>query len=1121
MIPTQIASAFPPVLRSRGGAYHREGRVRVRHASNADIQAIVRGTEHYVVSLEAMPGELLGTCSCPFAMEQGVCKHLWATLLQVDETGQLAPLVKLVGGRATFSTLDEDGNMQEIQELEEEDDMEDVEVRPPWSDPRAKRPAPRPLTSTAKQSWKTLLDLARHQMAPRGEVRAGRAPNWPADRRLIYIVDVPATFHSAGLAIELAVEKQARDGGWGAPVAFRLGADVWAVAPDPVDRQIAQMLLGSVQSAWHQDGARTSGFALRGAAIGTTLRLICETGRCRVRLVAGERPTDVLRWDDGPPWKIRLRIAPVAGGQQSLTAVLERAGEEMSLAEPDLLHAEGVVLAHGVVSRLEHEGAFGLLAMFRSHPSVPVPGTDLPALIESLYALPRLPALDLPAGTSVSEKREPPLPCVSILPDANQWRGSRRPLKLQFLYGTTHVSGEQDSATVFDRASLTVRHRDRPFENAARAQLVALGAKEEWTYGDMTRGLVIGDAKVGALVVELLRQGWQVDAKGVPYRSAGMPRAEVRSGIDWFELDAGVRFGDHEVALHDLLAARRAGETSITLSDGSIGLLPLEWLSRLGPVIAGGTRNGTALRYKRSQVALLDALLNALPGSSADATFEKARVELRTFDSIAPVDPESTFAGTLREYQREGLAWLHFLRRFGLGGCLADDMGLGKTVQVLALLDARRAQRAQPSERRPRKGSPGPSIVVVPKSLIFNWKREAERFAPRLRVLEHLGTGRDAAAIDATNTDVVLTTYGTLRRDAAALAGIQFDYAILDEAQAIKNPTSASAKAARLLVADHRLAMTGTPIENRIEELWSLMDFLNPGMLGSASGFGKLARLGAPKAGGGEAVDGGRDLFVRALRPVILRRTKEQVATDLPPRMEQTLTVELEGAQRKFYDTLLQSYRQSVLERVDRVGVGKARMHILEALLRLRQAACHPALADARQADAPSAKLDALMPALDEVVAQGHKALVFSQFTSFLALLRTRLDAAGTHYEYLDGRVRDRQARVDRFQSDAACPLFLISLKAGGQGLNLTAADYVYILDPWWNPAVEAQAIDRAHRIGQSRHVIATRLVARGTIEEKILELQASKRALADAILGQDQGVLAQIGRSELEMLLG
>jgi SNF2 family DNA or RNA helicase len=587
----------------------------------------------------------------------------------------------------------------------------------------------------------------------------------------------------------------------------------------------------------------------------------------------------------------------------------------------------------------------------------------------------------------------------------------------------------------------------------------------------------------------------------------------VRSGIDWFELSAGVRFGDLEVSLHDLIAARRSGETTVELPDGSRGVIPAEWIARLAPLAASGTLTRGTLRFSRSQTALLDAMLAAVPEPNVDAVFDRARSELRSFDRVAPADPPSSFCGALREYQREGLGWLHFLRTFGLGGCLADDMGLGKTVQVLALLESRRVARETGTDEDAKR----PSIVVVPRSLVFNWIREAERFTPALRIVDYTGTTRSLDAVRDGEAHVILTTYGTLRRDAAGLADLELDYAILDEAQAIKTASSASAKAARLLRARHRLAMTGTPIENRLEELWSLFEFLNPGMLGASTTFASLVKLARSDAAA-PAAD--RGVLAHALRPLILRRTKAQVATELPARVEQTLHVDLEGAQRKFYDDLLESYRRSVLERVDEVGIGKARMHILEALLRLRQAACHPALADPRKTNAPSAKLDALIPTLEEVVAEGHKALVFSQFTSLLDLVRNRLDASGTVYEYLDGKTRDRQARVDRFQTDPACSLFLISLKAGGHGLNLTAAEYVFILDPWWNPAVEAQAVDRAHRIGQTKQVMATRIVARDTIEEKILELQASKRALADAILGQDQGVLAQIGRAELELLL-
>jgi SNF2 family DNA or RNA helicase len=360
----------------------------------------------------------------------------------------------------------------------------------------------------------------------------------------------------------------------------------------------------------------------------------------------------------------------------------------------------------------------------------------------------------------------------------------------------------------------------------------------------------------------------------------------------------------------------------------------------------------------------------------------------------------------------------------------------------------------------------------------------------------------------------VLTTYGTLVRDAARLSEIQFDYVVLDEAQAIKNASTASAKAVRLLRGNHRLALSGTPIENHLGELWSLFEFLNPGMLGEAKVLkmaGGLARNPSEES---------RRLLAHALRPFILRRTKQQVARELPEKTEQTVLCELEPDQRKQYDELRQHYRDTLLHRIDNQGMGKSKMHVLEALLRLRQAACHPGLIDPKLADQPSAKIDTLMAQLEEIREEGHKALVFSQFTSLLAIVREHLDAAGVRYEYLDGSTRDRQARVDTFQTDDSCGLFLISLKAGGLGLNLTAAEYVFLLDPWWNPAVEAQAVDRAHRIGQTRPVFAYRLIAKDTVEEKVLELQKTKRALADAIVSEDNSLIRDLKREDLELLL-
>ena len=337
---------------------------------------------------------------------------------------------------------------------------------------------------------------------------------------------------------------------------------------------------------------------------------------------------------------------------------------------------------------------------------------------------------------------------------------------------------------------------------------------------------------------------------------------------------------------------------------------------------------------------------------------------------------------------------------------------------------------------------------------------------------------------------------------------------ILDEAQAIKNSDSQAAKAARLLKGRHRLAMTGTPIENHLGELWSIIEFLNPGMLGTASVFKRHT------SGASAADDGSRALLARALRPFILRRTKAQVVQDLPEKTEQTLYCDMEPAQRQTYEELRAHYRQALL-RKDAADLNRSKIEVLEALLRLRQASCHPGLIDPARSGEASAKLDMLLPQLAEVVQEGHKVLIFSQFTSFLALVKERLDAEGITYEYLDGRTRNRAERVERFQTDPTIPVFLISLKAGGLGLNLTAAGYVYLLDPWWNPAVEAQAIDRSHRIGQTQRVFAYRLICRDTVEQKILELQQKKRDLADAILNADnQGVMAGLTRDDLEFLL-
>ncbi len=606
----------------------------------------------------------------------------------------------------------------------------------------------------------------------------------------------------------------------------------------------------------------------------------------------------------------------------------------------------------------------------------------------------------------------------------------------------------------------------------------------------------------------MIAKGWHVEAEGKLFRTSGEFKIEVKSDIDWFELDAVIDFDGVEAKLPALLAAVRKGEKYVELDDGSRGILPEQWLDRYARLAElGETEDGT-VRFKPSQALLLDAMLAEQDNLQVDRKFRQFRERLRSFDGIQAKDAPKTFQGTLRDYQKDGLGWFHFLQSLGLGGCLADDMGLGKTVQVLALLEQRRTRRLKKGETR------RPTIVVVPKSLIFNWIDEAKKFTPKLKVADYTGLERRERVDDLDDYHLILTTYGTLRRDIGVLKDHRFDYAILDESQAIKNATSQSAKACRLLQSDHRLALTGTPIENHLGELWSLFEFLNPGMLGRTGAFASLCK--STQAGESEALG---DLS-RAIRPFMLRRTKQQVLTELPDKTEQTLYCDLLPKDRKAYNELRDFYRDKLNKKIKEKGLKQSKIHVLEALLRMRQAACHVGLVDKKKAGQTSAKLDILLQQVREIVAEGHKALVFSQFTSLLAIVRNQLEKEGITYEYLDGKTRNRKEKVERFQTDETCPLFLISLKAGGSGLNLTAADYVFILDPWWNPAAEAQAIDRTHRIGQTQQVFAYRIIARDTVEEKVLELQKSKRDLASAIISADDNLLRNLTADDLQLIM-
>ncbi len=571
------------------------------------------------------------------------------------------------------------------------------------------------------------------------------------------------------------------------------------------------------------------------------------------------------------------------------------------------------------------------------------------------------------------------------------------------------------------------------------------------------------------------------------FRLAPALEPRLAAGADRFELDFAPRGGGGRVDAARVLRAWQEGESLVPLSGGGFAPLPLEWLAqhgrRVADLLAARANDG---RLPGCALPDLARLCEEL-GEPAPPGFERLRALLDDFAGLGEPTLPSDLVAELRGYQRSGVAWLQFLREAELGGLLADDMGLGKTLQALCAVRGR-------------------TLVVAPTSVLFGWEEQARRFRPGLRCSVYHGAKR---ALDP-HADLTLTSYAILRLDAEALTRERWDTVVLDEAQAIKNPDSQIARAAFGLNAGFRLTLTGTPVENRLDELWSQLHFANPGLLGALRDFRE--RYARPIAAG---EPGAAAHLRQRIAPFLLRRMKSVVAAELPPRTDATLHCELDAEERAVYDAVRAASQRQVVERLQQGGNV---LEALELLLRLRQAACHRALVPGQSAPG-STKVAVLLESLEEAAAEGHKALVFSQWTSFLDLVEPHLREAGIAFERLDGSTLDRQGVVERFQSPEGAPVLLISLRAGGTGLNLTAADHVFLLDPWWNPAVEEQAADRAHRIGQERPVSVYRLVARETVEERILALQDRKRALAEAALsGADQA--SSISREDLLGLL-
>ncbi len=1081
----------------RGNEYARNGSITIVAVGTLGFHAYAVGTQRYNVFVDwsnLKNGLMYVHCDCRRFRDTLACKHLWASMLVLDEF-HVSPFAQ----QHCRSMLPLNEDAFEI------GDPIDIRTRPRL---RADHKGASKWTTWQKQLKNVAKIVSNH--SEKLELLAQNLARFQP--QLWFCISEYELDSESPFEIHFYESKRKIDGDWSIPMKSSMSR---RQAQSIVDLEIRNLLArlecsenDSSYFGFHYASERPR-WTLPQDRLRETLQALCQTSRFVLGhdIQTSLQAYQPILLDEGPDWRFQLHLSRTGAKETiEVEAILARplesqehpTVERMPLNQVLAYCDSGAILFDDKVGILRKQDVNWARA-WKDSKTLKIPPNELDAFMQQLMQFGEPPSIECHSDLGISTILGSPVPKLVLSTTLTGNRNLRADVAFGYSQETFSIDAPQTA--FWDRERKAIVERDLAQEQKWLDQLSSFPLIQQDGIGSSLE-LRIHRTWFRELIQRLVSQGWEVVAEGKVVRTSRDFQIKVTSGEDWFDLNADCDFGGHIISLPTLLQALKKGEKWISLGDGTHAMLPDEWLEKVAKLTEFGELQGDAVRFQRNQGLLLDMLIAEQESITVDRDFTAWCKQIRTFKGIKPAKQPKGFQGTLRVYQREGLGWFQFLQEFGFGGCLADDMGLGKTIQILALLEARRTRKLQAQE--PRK----PSIAIVPKSLVFNWIEEGTRFTPSLKIVDYTGSDREVELRRISESDLVVTTYHTFRRDVEQLTTFEFDYAILDEAQAIKNPQSQASKAVRLIKANHRLAMTGTPIENHLGDLWSLFNFLNPGMLGSSTASSFTLDDDSERI----------EALSKALRPFILRRTKEQVLTELPSKTEQTLYCELAPKQRKLYAELRDHYRNSLAQKVEQVGIQRAKIHVLEALLRLRQAACDPRLIDPHQKLVGS-KIELLMEQLAEVLQEKHKVLVFSQFTSLLGLVRKEIESRGWSCEYLDGQTKKRDACVKRFQEDPDCRIFLISLKAGGLGLNLTAAEYVFILDPWWNPAAEAQAIDRAHRMGQTKPVMAYRMIARGTVEEKIVQLQDSKRELADAIVSANESLLRKLSMEDLQIL--
>ena len=1093
MLTEQLKDYFFPSTASRGTKYYKQKRVHLLSCTDHAFRFTVSGSESYTVTIfrgaEQHSNSVIVHCTCPyFQGYQGHCKHTWACFAFMDHfrfaknflKSVHPPMLYDLESHAIASRQSEDHWLELIEKHLEENGKNELELE------------------KSDTQWKRQMEALKEDMKIASTVAQISKRKHQNYRELYYVVNtVPYRQRDNELIIDLFQKERLKSGKMGRLKKYTCSYSLTGIydsLSNEQDRDIVITFASHLENYRYRNNENH--FVIPKLLCSLALEKMSETGRLVTSIeddYSRQPNYQPLSFDQTP-----LLFRPCVSATDNFWELEGRflSGDQMfSHKEVEIMDSVNFAICDGIIRPFSMKGEHSpLLAQARNDKKLKIPKEhrdDLKVFIEQF-----MDPSDVIFDESFNFKKEllKGNPRFDIADDPQKIEGI-----LCFEYdGEKHVPLTKDAITK-EAANDIFFVKDIEQEKSVVGQIQSSeffsrdSSEIDNKYTINSESFLEAVQFLNEIGVEVMAEGRQVIPPTKTFSA-------VSSGVDWLELDSEVEFDNLKIAAPQILKIAQENRQYIRLSDNRMGVLPKNWLKRYMRLKELAIKNKDGkLQFHGSQALILDALLED-QNVERDEAYSKILHSFKNYKKLKQVAPAKNFNGTLRPYQKTGLSWMNFLQDMNMAGCLADDMGLGKTIQVLALLQKRKYLKKRTSKT---------SCIVVPKTIISNWNSEAAKFAPNLNVCIYEGVDRKSLRENFSNFDIIILTYGVLRRDVMELRKFHFDYVILDEAQAIKNESSLSAKSAYLLKSNHRLAMTGTPVENHLGELFSIFKFLLPNVFRK-----KIASYKNLNT-----IDDATELILKGLRPFILRRTKEEVLTELPEKTESVLYCEMPTKQKNEYEKIKAYYKTHLSEKIQLQGINKSKIQILEALTRLRQVACHPGLLDPKKSAHDSGKTDALIEQLETIQAEGKRALVFSQFTSMLSIVKSKLDKNSIAYSYLDGSTRKREQVISEFKNNPQISIFLISLKAGGVGLNLTEANYCFILDPWWNPAVENQAIDRAYRIGQKNKVTAYKLISKNTVEEKIVELQNKKKNLIKNVMSYNENILKKMTLEDVSYL--